>query len=75
MSSGLTSITVDGIVQTSVGRGLLSGPVQVMRSLYSTRKESERAICPMELQAGLVEGLDTACGETSDVGRISLDTR
>ena len=33
-----------------------SGPVKVMRSLYSTRKESERAICPMELQAGLVEG-------------------
>ena len=27
-----------------------------MRSLYSTRKDSERAICPMELQAGLVEG-------------------
>ena len=77
----LPFVTVDGIVHQRVLRCedtyfCASGPVQVMRSLYSTRKESERAICPMELQAGLVEGRWTPhCGETSDVGRISLDTR
>ena len=57
----LPFVTVDGIVHQRVLRCedtyfCASGPVQVMRSLYSTRKESERAICPMELQAGLVEG-------------------
>ena len=57
----LPFVTVDGIVHQRVLRCedtyfCASGPVQVMRSLYSTRKDSERAICPMELQAGLVEG-------------------
>jgi len=33
-----------------------AGPVRVERSLYSTRQEGERAVCPMELRAGLVEG-------------------
>lgn len=33
-----------------------SGPVRVMRSLYSTRQGDERAVCPMELGAGIVEG-------------------
>ena len=51
----LPFVTVDGIVHQRVLRCedtyfCASGPVQVMRSLYSTRKESERAICPMELQ-------------------------
>ena len=54
-------VTVNGVVHHQVLRCedtyfCASGPVQVMRSLYSTRKDSERAICPMELQAGLVEG-------------------
>ena len=54
-------VTVNGVVHHQVLRCedtyfCASGPVKVMRSLYSTRKESERAICPMELQAGLVEG-------------------
>jgi len=31
------------------------GPVRVCRSLYSTR-QGERAVCPMELRAGIVEG-------------------
>ena len=51
-------VTVNGVVHHQVLRCedtyfCASGPVQVMRSLYSTRKDSERAICPMELQAGL----------------------
>ena len=51
----LPFVTVDGIVHQRVLRCedtyfCASGPVQVMRSLYSTRKDSERAICPMELQ-------------------------
>jgi len=33
-----------------------AGPVRVMRSLYSTRQEGERAVCPMELRGGMVEG-------------------
>jgi hypothetical protein len=33
-----------------------SGPIRVIRSLYSTRADSERALCPMELRAGIVEG-------------------
>ena len=54
-------VTVNGVVHHQVLRCedtyfCASGPVQVMRSLYSTRKDSERATCPMELQAGLVEG-------------------
>ena len=33
-----------------------AGPLRVERSLYSTRQEAERAVCPMELGAGIVEG-------------------
>jgi hypothetical protein len=33
-----------------------SGPVRIMRSLYSTRQPNERAVCPVELRAGLVDG-------------------
>jgi hypothetical protein len=33
-----------------------AGPLRVMRSLYSTRVVGERAVSPMELRAGLVEG-------------------
>lgn len=32
------------------------GPMRIMRSLYSTRGDGERAVCPMELKAGIVEG-------------------
>ena len=31
-----------------------SGPVSVTRSLYSTRQDGERAVCPMELGAGVI---------------------
>lgn len=33
-----------------------AGPVRIMRSLYSTRQDGERAVCPLELRGGLVEG-------------------
>lgn len=33
-----------------------SGPVRVERSLYSTRRPGERAVCPLELRAGIVDG-------------------
>jgi hypothetical protein len=33
-----------------------AGPVRIMRSLYSTRQDGERAVCPMELRGGVVEG-------------------
>jgi hypothetical protein len=36
-----------------------AGPVRVERTLYSTRDEGERASCPMELRAGVVEKLWT----------------
>lgn len=33
-----------------------AGPIRVERSLYSTRQPGERAVCPLELRAGLVDG-------------------
>lgn len=33
-----------------------AGPVRVSRSLYSTRQPGDRAVCPLELRAGLVDG-------------------
>lgn len=33
-----------------------AGPMRVMRSLYSTRQPGDRAACPLELRAGLVDG-------------------
>ena len=33
-----------------------AGPMRVERSLYSTRQDGERALCPMELRAGIIEG-------------------
>jgi len=36
-----------------------SGAVSVMRSLYSTRQDGERAVCPMELGGGILEGFWT----------------
>ncbi|MGH8523360.1 MAG: hypothetical protein ACREXY_03860 [Gammaproteobacteria bacterium] len=32
------------------------GPVRVLRSLYGRGKSGERALCPLELRAGIVEG-------------------
>lgn len=36
-----------------------AGPVRVERTLYARRQEEERAVCPLELRAGMVEGLWT----------------
>jgi len=33
-----------------------AGPLRVTRSLYSTRADGERAVCPLELRAGVIEG-------------------
>jgi hypothetical protein len=33
-----------------------AGAMRLERSLYSTRQSGERAVCPMELRAGIVEG-------------------
>ena len=32
------------------------GPVRVLRSLYGSGRSGERALCPLELRAGIVEG-------------------
>jgi hypothetical protein len=55
------TVEVGGVVHRQVercGETYFSavGPVRVERSLYSTRAPGERAICPMELRAGMVEG-------------------
>ena len=57
-------ILIDGIRHLRVLRCwqtylTASGPVAVERSLYSTRQDGERAACPMELRAGIVEGFWT----------------
>lgn len=36
-----------------------AGPATVERTLYSTRQDGERAVCAMELRAGIVEGYFT----------------
>jgi hypothetical protein len=53
-------VMVDGVAHRRVLRCeatylAASGPVRVTRSLYSTRQCDERAICPLELSAGIIE--------------------
>jgi hypothetical protein len=36
-----------------------AGSVSIERTLYSTRQDGERAVCPMELRGGVVEGYFT----------------
>lgn len=55
------AVEIDGVVHRRVLRCeetyvTCAGEVRIMRSLYSTRQEGERAVCPLELRAGLVEG-------------------
>jgi hypothetical protein len=55
------AVLIDGVPHRQVLRCeetyfSAAGPLRVERSLYSTRQEGERAICPMELRAGIVEG-------------------
>jgi len=54
-------ILVDGVPHRRVLRcrqtyQAASGKVMVERSLYSTRKDGERAVSPMEVRAGIIEG-------------------
>ncbi len=54
-------VVIDGVAHRQVLRCeetymSSAGPVRVERSLYSTRQAGERAVCPLELQAGIVEG-------------------
>jgi hypothetical protein len=54
-------VIIDGVAHRQVLRCeqtyfSAAGPVRVERSLYSTRQEGERAVCPLELRAGIVEG-------------------
>ena len=56
-----TMVLIDGVAHRQVLRCeetyfSAAGPLRVERSLYSTRQEGERAVCPMELRAGIVEG-------------------
>jgi len=57
----LPTVTIDRVMHRQVLRCEQSymtaaGPVAVMRTLYSTRQDGERAVCPMELRAGVIEG-------------------
>jgi len=55
------AVEIEGVVHRQVLRCeqtylTCAGEVRLTRSLYSTRHPGERAVCPMELRAGLVEG-------------------
>ena len=57
-------VEIDGVPHRQVLRSTetymtSAGPVRIERSLYSTRQEGERAVCPLELRAGVVEGFWT----------------
>ncbi len=57
----VAAVYIDGVPHRRVLRSsqtymTAAGPVSVERTLYSTREEGERAVCPMELRAGVVEG-------------------
>jgi hypothetical protein len=57
----IPAIKVDGVIHRRVLRCAetycgAAGPLRVTRSLYSTRADGERAVSPMELRAGIVEG-------------------
>jgi len=60
----LPVIEVDGVRQRRVLRSeqthmTAAGEAKVPRTLYSTRQDRERAVCPTELRAGVVEGMWT----------------
>lgn len=60
----LPAVEIDGVLHRRVLRAectylATAGQVRVMRSLYSTRADGDRAVCPMELRAGIVEGFWT----------------
>jgi len=48
-----------------------AGPVLVERTLYANRPEGERAVCPLELRAGIVEGHWTPVAAQQAVWMVS----
>lgn len=60
----LPSVEIDGVSHRRVLRCeetymTAAGPVRVMRTLYSTRQDGERAIPAMEVRAGMIGGFWT----------------
>jgi len=60
----LPTVEIAGVIHRQVLRCeqaymTAAGEVTIMRSLYSTREDGERAVCPMELRAGIVAGFWT----------------
>ncbi len=60
----LPAIEIDGVAHRQVLRCeqtymTTAGPARVLRTLYSTRQDGERAACAMELRAGVVGGFWT----------------
>lgn len=58
------AVEVDGVPHRRVLRCsqtymTAAGPASIDRTLYSTRQNGERAMCPMEMRAGVVEGYYT----------------
>lgn len=54
-------VKLDGVPHRRVGRWPetyfgAAGPLRVTRSLYSSGDDGARAVCPLELRAGIVEG-------------------
>jgi hypothetical protein len=67
-------ILVDGVRHLRVLRCsqtylTASGPVSVERSLYSTRHDGERAVCAMELRAGIGRHLGRGLRPSRPPGR------
>lgn len=58
------AVTIDGVPHRRVLRSeetylTAAGPKRVMRTLYSTRQAGERAVCVMDVRAGIVGGFWT----------------
>ncbi len=58
------AVVIDGVEHRRVLRCeqtylSAAGPVRVERTLYANRGEVSRAVCPLELKAGIVEGFWT----------------
>jgi len=58
------AVEIDGVPHRRVLRCpqtymTAAGPFSIERALYSTRQDGERAVCPMEFRAGVVEGYFT----------------
>lgn len=64
LDTDVPAVEVDGVPHRRVLRCsqtymTAAGPASIERTLYSTRQDGERAVCPMELRAGVVAGYFT----------------